>query len=76
MKLPDNITSNIISNTLLKQQQVKITGRFLPTDGRYKEVINKTISFSFIFPRNTEISRLYLFPSPGEKIQTIYKLEE
>ena len=47
IKVPENITSHIISNTLLKQQQLEIIGKFLPTDSRYKEVlikpINKTI---------------------------------
>ena len=80
IKVPDNITSHIIPNTLLKQQQLEITGKFFPTDGIYKEVIlkliNKTRYFSFKFPKNMEIERLYLFTSPGEKIHTIYKLEE
>ena len=80
IKVPENITSHIISNALLKQQQLEITGKFLPTDSRYKEVIikliNKTQFFSFKFPKNTEITRLYFFTSPGEKIHTLYKLEE
>ena len=80
IKEPENITSHIISNALLKQQQLEITGKFLPTDSRYKEVIikliNKTQFFSFKFPKNTEITRLYFFTSPGEKIHTLYKLEE
>ena len=67
IKVPENITSHIISNTLLKQQQLEITGKFLPTDSRYKEVIikliNKTQFFSFKFPKNTEIVRLYFFTS-------------
>ena len=80
IKVPENITSHIISNTLFKQQQLEITRKFLPTDSRYKEVIikliNKTQFFSFKFPKNTEITRLYFFTSPGEKIHTLYKLEE
>ena len=80
IKVPEKITSHIISNALLKQQQLEITGKFLPTDSRYKEVIikliNKTQFFSFKFPKNTEITRLYFFTSPGEKIHTLYKLEE
>ena len=72
IKVPENITSHIISNTLLKQQQLEITGKFLPTDSRYKEVIIKLISktyfFNFKFPKNTEIARLYFFTSPGEKL--------
>ena len=63
--------SHIISNTLLKQQQLEITGKFLPTDSRYKEVIIKLINkkqfFRFNFPKNTEIARLYFFTSPGKK---------
>ena len=71
IKVPENITSHIISNTLLKQQQLEITGKFLPTDSRYKEVIIKLINkkqfFRFNFPKNTEIARLYFFTSPGKK---------
>ena len=63
MKVPENITSHIISNTLLKQQQLEITGKFLPTDSRYREVIikliNKTQFFTFKFPKHTEMARLY-----------------
>ena len=71
IKVPENITSHIVSNTLLRQQQLEITGKFLPTDSRYKEVIIKLISktyfFNFKFPKNTEIARLYFFTSPGKK---------
>ena len=80
IKLPENIKSHIISNTSLTQQQLEITGIFLPTGDIYKEVIikliNKTQFFSFKFPKNTEIARLYFFTSPGEKSHTLYKLEE
>ena len=80
IKVPENIMSHIIWNTLLKQQQFEITGKILPTDSRYKEVIikliNKTQFFSFKFPKNIEIARLYFFTSPGEKIHTLYKLQE
>ena len=72
--------SHIISNTLLKQQQLEITCKFLPTDSRYKEVIikliNKTQFFSFNFPKNTEITRLYFLLHQAKKIHTLYKLEE
>ena len=44
IKVPENITSHIISNTLLKQQQLEITGKFLSTDSRYKEVIIELIN--------------------------------
>ena len=71
IKVPENITSHIISNTLLKQQQLEITGKFLPTDSRYKEVIikliNKTQFFSFKFPKDTEIARLYFLLHQAEK---------
>ena len=80
IKVPENITSHFISNTLLKQQQLEITGKFFPTDSRYKEVvikfINKTQFFSFKFPKNTDIARLCFFASPDEKFHTLYKLEE
>ena len=80
IQVPENITSHYISNTLLKQQQLEITGKFLPTDSRYKEVIfklnNKTQFFSFKFPKNTEIARLCFFASPDEKFHTLYKFEE
>ena len=63
LKVPENITSHIISNTLFKQQQLEITGKFLPTDNRYREVIikliNKTQFFTFKFPKHTEMARLY-----------------
>ena len=78
--MPEEITSHIISNTLLRQQQLEITGKFLPTDSRHKEVImkliNKTQFFSFKFPKNTEVARVYFFTSPGARIHTLYKLEE
>ena len=78
IKVPENITSHIISNTLLKQQQLEITGKFLPTDSRCKEVIIKLINkaqfFSFKFSKITEMTRLYLFTSPGQKIHTLYNL--
>ena len=35
IKVSENITSHIISNILLKQQHLA-TGKFLPTDSRYK----------------------------------------
>ena len=44
IKVPENITSHIISNTLLKQQQLEITGNFLSTGSRYKEVIIELIN--------------------------------
>ena len=78
--MPENITSHTISNTLLKQQQLEVTGKFLPTDSRHKEVIIKLINkaqfLSFKFPKNTEISRFCFFTSPGKKIHTSFKLQE
>ena len=80
--MPENITSHIISNTLLKQRQLEITGKFLPTDSRYKEVIikliNKTQFLSFKFPKKKtkKNARLYFFTLPGKKIHTLHKLEE
>ena len=70
IKVPENIRSHIISNAilLLKQQQLEITGKFLPTDSRYKEVIIKLINKTQFFS--------FKFTSPGEKIYTLYKLEE
>ena len=72
IKVPENITSYIISNTLLKQQQLEVTGKFLATNSGYKEVINKLINktqfFSFKFPKNTEVIRLYFVTSPGKKL--------
>ena len=76
IKVPDNIISYIISNTLLNQQPLDIIGEFVTTDGRYKEVINKTQYFSFKFPKNTEIAKLYLFTLPGKKNYTAYRLEQ
>ena len=37
---------------------------------RIIKLIEKTQFFSFKFPKNTEISKLYFFTSPGEKIRT------
>ena len=80
IKVPDNTMSHIISNTLLKQQPLDITGEFLATEGKHKEVIikliNKTQYYSFKFPKIIEIARLYLFTSPGEKIYTTYRLKQ
>ena len=77
IKLPDNVVSHIVSNTLLNKQPLEITGKFIQTANRYKEIIiklvNKTEHFSFKFPNNTEIARLYLFTTPREKNYTIYK---
>ena len=65
IKVPENITSHIISNTLLKQQQLEITGKFLPTDSRYKEVIIKLINkaqfLSFKFPKKKKKTQDYIF---------------
>ena len=44
IKVPENIMSHIIWNTLLKQQQFETTGKILPPDSRYKEVIIKLIN--------------------------------
>ena len=68
IKVPENIRSHIISNALLKQQQLEITGKFLLTDSRYKEVIIKRINKTQFFSLK--------FTSPGEKSYTLYKLEE
>ena len=80
IKVPENSMSHIISNALLKQQQLEITGKFLPAGSRYIIFIIKLINnmqfFSFKFPKNTEIARLYFFTSPGEKFHILYKLEE
>ena len=77
IKLSDNVVSHIISNTLLNKQPLEITGKFIQTTNRYKEIIiklvNKTEYFSFKFPKNTETARRYLFTTPREKNYTIYK---
>ena len=79
--MPENITNHIISNTLLRQQQSEITGKFLPTDSRYKEVIIKLINkaqfLSFKFPKKKKKNaRLHFFTLPGKKTHTLHKLEE
>ena len=80
IKVPENIASRIISNTLLKQQQLEITAKFLPTDSRYKEVIIKLINkaqfLSFKFPKKNKNARLHFFTLPGKKTHTLHKLEE
>ena len=62
IKLTDNAVGHIISNTLLNKQSLEITGKFIQTANRYKEIIitlvNKTEYFSFKFPKNAEIARL------------------
>ena len=77
IKLSDNVVSHINSNILLNKLLLEITGKFIQTANRYKEVIiklvNKTEYFSFKFPENKEIARLYLFTTPRKKIYTIYK---
>ena len=77
IKLADNAVGHIISNTLLNKQSLEITGKFIQTANRYKEIIitlvNKTEYFSFKYPKNAEIARLYLFTTPREKTYTICK---
>ena len=77
IKLTDNAVGHIISNTLLNKQSLEVTGKFIQTANRYKEIIitlvNKTEYFSFKFPKNAEIARLYLFTTPREKTYTICK---
>ena len=68
IKVPENITSHIISNTSVKQQQLEITGKFLPTDGRYKEVIIKLI----ITKHNFLVSSL----QKRQKLQDIFLLHQ
>ena len=79
IKVPGNIVHQVISTALLQKQPVEICGEFLTTNIKYKEVIlkliNKTNCFTFKFPKNTEIARLYFFTEPDEKIDTVYKLE-
>ena len=79
IKLPDNVA------TILFQTHYSINSRWRLLvnlynrykANRYKEIIiklfNKTEYFSFKFPNNTEIARLYLFTTPTEKNYTIYK---
>ena len=79
IKVPDENLSKIISDTLLKHETLDITGEFTVTKSKYKKVVikllNKTKYCSYNFPKNTDIARLYVFISPREKIQTIYRLE-
>ena len=79
IKVPENITSHIISNTLLKQQQLEITGKFLPTDSRYKEVIIKLINKTQLVSSLQRMQKFqdYIFLlHQTKKIHTLYKLEE
>ena len=56
-----------------------ITGEFIVTKNKYKKAVikllNKTKYCSYSFPKNAEIARLYVFISPRENIQTIYRLK-
>ena len=65
MKVIENITGHIISNTLLKQQQLDITGKFLLTGRRYKEfiikLINKRQFFSVKFPNKYKNCKIIFF---------------
>ena len=75
IKVPENITSHIISYTSIKQQQLEITGKFLLTDGINKEVIieviNKTQIFSFK-PQKIQKSQDYIFLLHQAKIFVHY----
>ena len=79
IKVPDNTIHQVISTTLFQKQPVEIFGEFLTTNSKYKEVvltlINKRKCFTFRFPKNTEILRLYFSTKPDKKIDTVYKLE-
>ena len=72
IKVPDNTIHQVISTTLLQKQPVEICGEFLTTNSKYKEVIltliNKRNCFTFRFPKNTEISRLYFSTKPDKKL--------
>ena len=49
INVPENITSRIISNTLLKQQQLEIIiGKFLLTNSWYKESLNLFKKHNFL----------------------------
>ena len=79
IKVPENIASRIISNTLLKQQQLEITAKFLPTDSRYKEVIIKLINKTQLVSSLQRMQKFqdYIFLlHQTKKIHTLYKLEE
>ena len=56
-----------------------ITSEFIVTKNKQKRVVikllNKTKYCSYNFPKNTAIASLYVFISPREKIQAIYRLE-
>ena len=70
-KLSDNAVTHIFSKALLNKQPLKITGKFIQTANRYKEIIiklvNKTEYFSFKFPKNTEIARLVIEPEISDQ---------
>ena len=61
--MPENITSRIITNKLLKQQQLEIIGKFLLTDSRYKESLNllKKHNFLVLSFQKIQNSQNYIF---------------
>ena len=70
----------IIADSIIGKYPVKITGSFIVQKDKYWqafiEIKNKTKRFTYNFPKNTEIARLYFLDlSYREIIQTIYKLE-
>ena len=70
---------DLISETFLKHETLDIISEFVVTISKHKKVVikllNKTKYYSYNFPKNMEIARLYVFISPREKIQTVYRLE-
>ena len=70
-----------MADSIIGKNLIEITGSFIIQEGKYWqkfiEIKNKTKHFTYNFPKNTEIARLFFFNlSFGETIQSIYKLEK
>ena len=64
IKTQDNcVQTNIIADSVIRKQQIEITGSFIVQEDKYWQVFieikNKTKHFPYNFPKNTEIARLY-----------------
>ena len=69
IKVPEKITSHIISNALLRQQQLEITGKFLPTD-------TKKLSLNLLTKHNFSISSFQKIQKSQEYIFLLHQAKE
>ena len=71
IKLPDNIISEVIPSTLLRDQPIEIIGKLLTNCGDCSQAYQQKKYFTFKFPKNSEVAEFHFF----EKIHALYKHE-